>query len=261
MTKHTGVEKSGQLIEVDSIRKSSCGTSGKLIELKEVQGLVPFQRVSCEVKVVNVDAVMEVSGGKKKQDVLVGDSTGTVRVTVWESEIGKLEENGSYRLTGMVVREFKGKKFLSTSKEKSSIESIGDIGVVEEEEDESECSNVYDSRPTELSDVRVGGVLLDSYSGCMKCSAKVVVDSKDPEIGNCVKCNTMQLMEDCKKELSAQVMIRVAGGHLSFRAFSKTLQDIAQKTGADVTAAALLKAKPFTLFHRDGIIQSIVRKV
>ena len=59
MTKHTEVEKSRQLIEVDSVRKSSCGTSGKSIELKAVQGLVPFQRVSCEVKVVNVDAVMK----------------------------------------------------------------------------------------------------------------------------------------------------------------------------------------------------------
>ena len=37
----------------------------------------------------------------------MGGSTGTARVTVWESEIGKLEEDGSYRLTGMIVQ---GKK-------------------------------------------------------------------------------------------------------------------------------------------------------
>ena len=127
MSKRTEVEKSGQLIEVESVRKASRGASGKMNKLEEVQGLVPFQRVSCEVKVVNVDAVMEVSGGKKKQDVLVRDCTGTARVTVWESEIGKLEEDGSYRLTGMMVREFKWKKFLSTSKDESGIESIGDI--------------------------------------------------------------------------------------------------------------------------------------
>ena len=47
------------------------------------------------MKVVDVDAVMEVSDGKQKQDVLVGDSTGAAGVTVWESEIGKLEEGGS----------------------------------------------------------------------------------------------------------------------------------------------------------------------
>lgn len=63
------------------------------------------------MKVVDVDSVMEVSGGKKKQDVLVGDSTGVARVTVWESEIGKLKEGESYKLTGMMVREFKGRNF------------------------------------------------------------------------------------------------------------------------------------------------------
>ena len=31
----------------------------KLIKLEEVQCLVPFQRVSCEVKVVDVDSVMK----------------------------------------------------------------------------------------------------------------------------------------------------------------------------------------------------------
>lgn len=261
MTRHTEVEKSGEHIDVDSVKRGSCGAGGKLIKLEEVQCLVPFQRVSCEVKVVDVDSVMEVSGGKKKQDVLVGDSTGVARVTVWESEIGKLKEGESYKLTGMMVREFKGKKFLSTSKDKSAFESIADIGVVEEGEEDSESSSAYDDRPTKLCDVRVAGVQLDSYSGCIKCTAKVVADPNDSELGNCVKCHTMQLMEDCEKELSGQVLIRVASGHLSLRAFSKTLQDIAQKTAADVTPAALLKAKPFTVFHRDGIIQSVVRKV
>ena len=64
-----------------------------------------------------------------------GGSSGTARLIVWGKEI---EEVRSYRLSGMMVREFRGKKFLSTSKEMSAIESISDIGVVEEEEDESE---------------------------------------------------------------------------------------------------------------------------
>ena len=63
-----------------------------------------------------------------------------------------------------------------------------------------------------------------------------------------------------KEELSGQVLIRVASEHLSLRAFRMTLQDIAQKTAADVALAALLKAKPFAVL-RDGIIQSVVRKL
>ena len=45
-----------------------------MVNWKEVLSLVTFQRVTCEAKVVSVDEVEEVSGGKKKQDVLLGDS-------------------------------------------------------------------------------------------------------------------------------------------------------------------------------------------
>ena len=50
-----------------------------------------------------------------------------------EGEIGKMTADLSYRLSGMMVREFRGKKFLSTSKEYSQIEEIKDIGDVEDE--------------------------------------------------------------------------------------------------------------------------------
>ena len=43
---------------------------------------------------------------------------------------GKTEVGKSYELTGMVVRDFRGRKFLSTSKEKSSIEIVEAVGEV-----------------------------------------------------------------------------------------------------------------------------------
>ena len=42
-----------------------------------------------------------------------------------------MAEGDSYRLSGMLVREFRGKKFILTSKESSSIEKLDDIGDVE----------------------------------------------------------------------------------------------------------------------------------
>ena len=51
MTRHTEVEKSGEHIDVDSVKRGSCGAGCKLIKLEDVQCLVPFQSVSCEVKV------------------------------------------------------------------------------------------------------------------------------------------------------------------------------------------------------------------
>lgn len=95
----------------------------KLIVLKELPSLKCFKLYSCSrSEVVKVETALEMTSGKKKQDMIVGDSTGTARVTIWEEEIGKMEEGDSVKMTGMMVREFQGKKYLSTSKEKSKLQ-------------------------------------------------------------------------------------------------------------------------------------------
>ena len=42
---------------------------GAAIKLEDLQQLVSFQRITCEVKVIAIDHAMEVAGGKKKQDL------------------------------------------------------------------------------------------------------------------------------------------------------------------------------------------------
>lgn len=62
----------------------------------------------------------------------VDDSSGTMRMTLLEEEVVKMEEGRSYRL--MVVREFRERNFLSTLKQKSTVEKVDDIGNIEDEE-------------------------------------------------------------------------------------------------------------------------------
>ena len=81
---------------------------------------------------VDVKEPTIVGSGLKKQDILIGDSTGTARLAMWEKEVGRMIKDGSYRLEGLMVREFRTKKFLSTSKQSSMIEEISDIREVEE---------------------------------------------------------------------------------------------------------------------------------
>ncbi len=84
--------------------------------LKELGDLVQFQRITVSVKAIRIQEPTEVAGGKKRQDILVGNSTATARLTIWEKEIGNMEEGKSYRVCGRVVREYRGTKLLSTSK-------------------------------------------------------------------------------------------------------------------------------------------------
>ena len=70
---------------------------GKTISLDQLPDLDQFQRVSVTVKALRVDDPQQIPSGKMKQDVLVGDSTGTTRLTLWEEEIGSMDEDSSYQ--------------------------------------------------------------------------------------------------------------------------------------------------------------------
>ena len=155
VSKETGVVKSEKEldIDIDAIQKNQ---NGIIATLEEIIGMPQFERVTVSVKVIRVDDPMEIPGGLRKQDTMVGDKSGTIRFTVWESEIGQMETGCSYKLVGVMVRDYRGNKFLSTSREGSTIEEIEDIGDVVDAEDESN-SNVR--MPSKwLKDARVIGV-------------------------------------------------------------------------------------------------------
>ena len=253
----TVVKPSSTQFDVE-VSGSSVGARKEVVKLDEVGGMQEYERVTVVVKAVRVDEPMEVSGGRRKQDVMVSDGEKTMRVTMWEDDIGKLVEGLSYKLAGMMVRSFgpAGKKetYLSTGKQGSTVDEVEDIGAIEEKEGGDGTVR------WQLEDVVVVGVpVLDTYLSCLKCSCKVVAKKEMIGLGRCGKCGMLQRLDRCKSQMSAQLLIEVDNTVLTLQAFSRTVIAIAQTD--DVTEAALLKAKPFTLrYSEKNVIQSVMRK-
>ncbi len=108
------------------MRESEC----KVVQLSELDTLAVKQNVTVSVKVVSVTAgeTLKTKGGeKKKQDCRVGDASGSCRVVLWATEVGALKENECYKLVGVGVSSFDGRKYLSVGRE-CKIEKIGEIG-------------------------------------------------------------------------------------------------------------------------------------
>ena len=47
------------------------------IQLSEINKLANFQHITCQVKVLSIENPVEEPRGKKKQDIMIGDSSGT----------------------------------------------------------------------------------------------------------------------------------------------------------------------------------------
>ena len=63
------------------------------------------------------------------QDLKVADFTGSICLTVWADIVDKLEINQSYQLQNVTIREYRGKRFLSTSTV-TQVTPINDIGTI-----------------------------------------------------------------------------------------------------------------------------------
>jgi hypothetical protein len=95
----------------------------------------------------------------------------------------------------------------------------------------------------------------------MNCTAKITTDDEDEEFGTCARCGTMQYMNAGKKEVVAHLIVETGVETLALQAIGKVVQDIGRKPAEAITKPVLLKADRFTMLHKDGIIQSVVRKV
>ena len=56
----------------------------------------------------------ETVGEKQKQDIIVGDNTGTTKVTLWEENVYAFQNGECYQLQNFAIQEFQLTRYLST---------------------------------------------------------------------------------------------------------------------------------------------------
>ena len=79
------------------------------VTLSELPNIANLQRITVKVKVVCVKERETVKKALLKQDCVVADATGSCRAILWEDNVGMLEDC-SYKLGGVIVHTYKGKK-------------------------------------------------------------------------------------------------------------------------------------------------------
>ena len=177
--------------------------SSTFMELKDVQDMQEFQRVSAKVKVVYVNEAVTVTGGSQKQDVIVADSSAWACLTLWEEMVNTMNVGISYSLVSVMVKQYGDQQYLCLARSGSHVETIEDIGNVIEyiPSDEGSCK---------LVNVTVVGVMqLDLKKICCNCKGRV--ESLSSPVGRCTKCLMTQRMEKCSDQVCAKLMVEPEG--------------------------------------------------
>ena len=241
------VRKSSDFQKSPSKYELPSRTAADSIVISDLKKLENFQPVSVRVKVTTVGHKQTVKNNLVKQECGIADCTGTCHITLWESYVDLLQEGASYQMSGLIVRTFNGKKYLSVPRENFNFEAIDDIGDVEKEELEDRVMKGV---------VVIGIKFYDTYNACYSCKGKVTPLSAT--LGDCTKCGIAQKLDRCKPSISAKLDVEADGVIKCLTSFSPIIEEICNKN--DPTKEDLLCCKPFNLMYSEkNIITSITR--
>ena len=204
------------------------------ITVQQVSTLTEYERVNAKVKVLVCEKPIVFASGKTKQEVTVGDESGTACVTLWEENVDKLKQGECYQLKGFFIREYGGKKFLAFGREGSEVLPAAE---------QVHCSNTGFSQEavTVLDKPVIVAVLkLINFKKCFRCQAQV--EPLSPPLCRCTKaeCATLQRFDICEEVRLAQLLVLGGSKMHTLRATGKKVEDVA---GTDnPTEMAILKA-------------------
>ena len=98
-----------------------------------------YDCVTINATILQVKEPVTVSTGKRKQQVILGDDTGSITLTLWGGSIDCLQQNTSYQFCRVQINEFLGKQELNYPRFGASFKEIQDLPevcLVNEEQEE-----------------------------------------------------------------------------------------------------------------------------
>ena len=218
------------------------------VQIKQIQDLPNYQRVTVNAaKVTHIEDTDTLDDGRQFQNVIIADTTGETRLTLWQQHINTLQLLQCYKLNNVTVKSFANKHYLYTPKTDSLIEPIDD----DMPEVTSSITTAKPSTTTISTAIIISIPFFRSQRTCLSTNCCGEVLHTHGKIGRCSTCNMPQQIDMCKQQCSAKLHIASESGKMHLFANGQILAQIAEIPLKDVTEDILLNANSFTLSYND----------
>ena len=185
----------------------------KQIDIRSVKKCVPgaFEQFSVKVvvvygskpnKIVNFDGIDK----DVKEDVIILDAEDFIFLHLWEEQIGKIEDKQTYAMSHLVLRQFRGKVFLTATRN-TVIEKIGRIDV--EDKMIQQCyERLNSTREVMVEEIHIVKNI-SKYVTCVSCKRKVdIVPGK--KIVKCTHCKTAGRLTSFAPSMTMEIFIKTS---------------------------------------------------
>ena len=210
-----------------------------------------------------IETLTTISVRGKDMDMLeqctLTDETTTIKITLWDNIICQVHNGGCYSFSNVRVKQFDGKKYLTTT---------ANTVVKEDSNDFPQLSDEAFDAFFEIKTLTVETIeLLDAFKkhySCKKCKKMVTEVTSDAiKIMKCKVCGSIQELSTCSISTSIRIAIRdETTGLLWLTLFDKHLKDIVKSDTLEEqeVSISLLQLKNFKIqYHTESLhIKNVV---
>ncbi|XP_028416740.1 uncharacterized protein LOC114540939 [Dendronephthya gigantea] len=187
----------------------SSASTGKPVNISAISKLASEQLIEIKGKVMKMSGIKVQStrfGQVKKQDVIVADPTGTIKLVLWGEYINSLQQNETYTLKNVRVKSTKYDHYLNTPKNEGfvAVDATPYSVPVVEYEDEIDTTST-------VNGTIIGVQQASKHIGCNGC-AKRNVEIVAPNKAICQFCKLQQLPSTCPVHWSLRILVKPKSG-------------------------------------------------
>ena len=234
---YTKIEPSKTVFDIDDLQ--AIGSTS--IPLSQLRSMAEYSKANVKVKVIDIKQPQTVGNNKKKQEVVIADSSDNCTLTLWENVIGCLELLESYSISKLMVRVFNGDYYLSLPAHGAMVQIFDDIDEVIEDIPDSMESKIKGATVISVKEIK-------QFLACEFCTGKVELENDEPNYGTCTKCSAYIKTQRCKETLSAKFMVETPSLEIStLVAYDDVLRSIVGEK--PITKKNLMAAKIFDCAH------------
>jgi ssDNA-binding replication factor A large subunit len=158
------------------------------------------------------------SNGKTliKQDGVLTNESGSIRIVFWQSDIQKIESGSSYEFKKAILKNYDGRNYITINRQTILLSS--DVEVTRD--DDEKVENV-----SQLSLPADAVEKVTSYLCCNKCNSSLLQNDNQKVI-KCSNCNSAQLKSKSKKLVVAKVLLMKDEQKVSLTIFDEKLREL-----------------------------------
>ena len=183
-------------------------TSSSLPSLSSLQEVSKEQLVDIKAKVSSITAVKTINSrygyALQRQEVILVDHTTSIKLILWQEHCNKLEDQKTYALQNLRLKESNGSRYLNTPKSEEFL--FKEIPAFTQ--DLAQVTTEIESLTHRKVSAKIIGVQHASKSlSCTSCKKKVTVKSNG-KIANCQYCKMMMRVTSCQPQWFLKVLFQ-----------------------------------------------------